>query len=138
MATFGLGNFMYDLTVDGGKAVFKFYDAQDADNTAEVSLSTKDMDGFDADSRQVADKAYAQVSKVLNDKRDSRLAKEAQQELNEKQAEDARVREAGEDFLNKAEDVKVAPAQVEEDGTHVFNTAEASDASSDNSSKKNK
>lgn len=142
MPTFGLGNFLYDLEVKDGKANFHFYDDEDADNTADVTLSAKDFNGFDATSRQVADIAYAQAAKVLNDKRDARLAKQAQKDLAAKQTEDARSREAQADFTNNAKDVAVEPAQVEEDGTHVYNTDNAqaatktdADASDDKKSK---
>jgi len=135
MATFGLGNFLYELTVQDGKASFHFYDQDDAENTADVSLGTKDFNGYSADSRQVADIAYAQASKVLNDKRDARLAKKAAADLSVKQTEDSRLREAGEDFQNNAQDVAVQPAQVEEDGTHVYNTGDPADTTSDKKSK---
>jgi hypothetical protein len=124
MAEYGLGNFKYELEVKDGSSKFKFYDPEDASNTAEVSVSQKEFpEGVtQPDSRQVADLAYAQCAKVLNDKRDARLRKEAADALKAKQDEDARSREAAADFLNNSKDVEVEPAKVESDGTKVYNT----------------
>jgi hypothetical protein len=107
MAQFGLGNFVYELEVSDGKANFKFRDPEDATNTAEVSVSQEDFpEGItQADSRQVADLAFAQCSKVLNDKRDARTRKEAADALQAKHDEDARQREESADFLNNAQDL---------------------------------
>lgn len=124
----GLGNFLYDLTVENGAANFKFWDNDDADNTAEVSVNEKDFGGFAADSRQVAEIAFSQVSKTLNDKRDARIKREAGERLEADMDEKARAREAGEDFLNNAQDGAVAPAKIEDDGTHVYNTGNSSSA----------
>ena len=125
MAEYGLGNFKYEFTVEGGSAKFKFYDEQDASNTAETSVSTKDFpEGVtQPDSRQVADVAYNQVSKVLNDKRDARLRQTADNELADKQTEDSRQREAAEDLHANSQDVSTAPTKVDSDGTNVYNTA---------------
>lgn len=126
--TYGLGNFIYEIDIVDGKANFKFWDAADASNTAEVSIAKADFpDGAPADSRQVADLAYSECQKVLNDKRDARLKQEAADELEAKQAEDKRVREEANDFLANSQDVEVAPAHIEKDGTRVYNTAKPSD-----------
>lgn len=126
--TYGLGNFIYEIDIVDGKANFKFWDAADASNTAEVSIAKADFpDGAPADSRQVADLAYSECQKVLNDKRDTRLKQEAADELEAKQAEDKRVREEANDFLANSQDVEVAPAHIEKDGTRVYNTAKPSD-----------
>lgn len=100
MATYGLGNFQYDITVEDGNANFKFFDPQDASNTASVSVPQKEFpDGIkQADTREVADLAYAQCQKVLNDKRDARIKKEEEDALAKKQDEDASAREAAADF----------------------------------------
>lgn len=107
MAEYGLGNFKYELTFDGKAANFKFHDPEDVTNTAEVSVSQSEFpEGIsDADSRQVADIAYTQVSKVLNDKRDSRLKKEAENDLAKTQEEDKRSREAANDFFDKSSEL---------------------------------
>lgn len=104
---YGLGNFLYDLEVKDGKALFHFYDPDDAANTAEVEVAKSDFpEGITkADSRQVADLAYAQCSKVLNDKRDARIRKEEADQLATKQAEDQRQREEAEDFFNSTEEL---------------------------------
>lgn len=123
MAQYGLGNFVYELTVKDGSANFHFVDPGDSNNTADVSVNAKDFpEGAPADSRQVADVAYAQCAKVLNDKRDARLKKEAAKELDDRLSEEARSREAADDFLAKSQDVAVEPSKVEDDGTKVYNT----------------
>lgn len=107
MAEYGLGNFRYELTFDGKSANFKFVDPEDINNTAEVSVSKDQFpEGInDADSRQVADIAYAQVAKLLNDKRDARHLKE-QADAEKKQADaDKQAREAANDFFNKANEL---------------------------------
>jgi len=139
MATFGLGNFMYDVTVDGKGASFKFYDAQDATNTAEVSISAdeiKELGKVDADGREVSELAYARVSKELNDKRDKRVREEQIKELDDRQAEDARAREAAVDFAENSNDVAVQPAREEEDGTRVYNMETADSQSKTDSDAK--
>lgn len=130
MAQYGLGNFVYEFTVDNGSANFKFHDPEDANNTAEVSVNNKDFpEGItQADSRQVADLAFAQCSKQLNDTRDERLSKEASDKLDKEQEEGHRQREAASEFFNNSADGAVPPAKVEEDGTKVYNTAEPSDS----------
>jgi hypothetical protein len=107
MAQFGLGNFIYELEVSDGKANFNFRDPEDANNTAQVSVSQKDFpEGIpQADSRQVAELAFAQCSKVLNDKRDARIRKEAADALEKKHAEDARQREEAADFHNNSQEL---------------------------------
>lgn len=126
---YGLGNFLYEIEISDGNANFKFWDSDDASNTAEVSVAQKDFpEGVkDADSRQVADLAFSQCQQVLNDKRDARVKKEQADDLAEKQKEDKRVREEAADVLANGQDVAVAPAHIEKDGTRVYNTAEPSD-----------
>lgn len=106
MAQYGLGNFVYELTFDGKTANFKFHDPADITNTAEVSVPQGDFPGDAlADSRQVADLAYGQVAKLLNDKRDSRLAKEAQAEVKERTEREAKEREIANDFFDKSQEI---------------------------------
>jgi hypothetical protein len=106
MAQFGLGNFLYELDVTDGSANFRFIDPDDASNVAEVSVPQSEFpEGQKATSRDVADLAYAQCAKVLNDKRDARLQKEAVDDLKEKQAEDRRQREEAADFFNHSQDL---------------------------------
>lgn len=125
MAQHGLGNFVYELTVKDGVANFHFVDPDDSNNTADVSVNAKDFpEGAPADSRQVADHAYAQCAKVLNDKRDARIKKEAAKELDDRLSEEARSREAADDFLANSQHVAVEPAKEESDGTKVYNTAD--------------
>lgn len=101
MATYGLGNFKYDITVNGTSANFKFFDPEDVTNTAEVSLHEKDFpEGItEPDTREVAEVALAQCQKLLNDKRDARIKKEREAELDEQSEETKRSREAANDFL---------------------------------------
>lgn len=123
MPQYGLGNFLYEVEVKDGSAHFKFVDPEDASNTAEVSVNKKDFpEGVVADSRQVADLAFTQCQKVLNDKRDARIKQAATDALEAKTAEDARAREAAADHAANSQDVATEPHHVEDDGTKVFNT----------------
>jgi hypothetical protein len=106
MARYGLGNFLYDIEVRDGNAEFNFFDPEDAENTAQVTIAQKDFaEGLSADSRQVADQAYAEVEKQLNDKRDARIKREAVQATTESVEEEARARAAAADFHNNAQDL---------------------------------
>lgn len=115
MARYGLGNFVYDIEVREGKAVFNFHDPEDPENYAVVEVAKSEFpEGIaQADSRQVADLAYASCSKVLNDKRDKRLAKESAAAVKAQQKEDARQREEANDFLNNSNEL----ANTEETGS---------------------
>lgn len=126
---YGLGNFLYEIEVTDGKANFKFWDQEDASNTAEVSVAKADFpEGIvDADSRQVAEIAFDQCQRVLNEKRDARHKKEAADSLADKTKEEARVRQVSQDYLNSTEDTVVKPHHVERDGTKVYNTETPSD-----------
>lgn len=135
---YGLGNFKYKLNVKDGKAHFSFRDPQDATNHAEVTIDQSEFNGFDADSRQVADLAYDKCQRVLNEKRDERIKKEAEDDLDKRQEEDARARQTAQDFLNSTSDVAVAPTKVEKDGTNVYNTENVNAESSDDSDTKKK
>ncbi len=144
MPQFGLGNFYYEVNADNGKANFKFTDPFDTSNTAEVSVAKEDFpeENMSYDSRQVADIAYDQCQRVLNEKRDARILKEEEDAREKKNDEDAKTRQAAQDFQANAEDTAVAPAKVEKDGTHVYNTENNVDAvdasSSDSASDKKK
>lgn len=107
MAEFGLGNYLYTLAVKDGNATFDFRDPEDADNTATVSVSQEDFpEGItQADSRQVADLAYSQCAKVLNDKRDARIRKVEAEKLDSKLTEDARQREEAAEFHNNSQEL---------------------------------
>lgn len=137
---YGLGNFLYELEVSNGNANFKFWDTDDASNTAEVSVAQKDFpEGIkDADSRQVADLAFSQCQQVLNDKRDARVKKELADDVANKQKEDKRVRDEAADVLANGQDPSVAPAEVQKDKdgneVKVYNTARP-DESTDNKKK---
>jgi hypothetical protein len=137
MAQYGLGNYLYELEVKDGTANFHFVDPEDASNTADVTVSQKDFpEGAPADSRQVADVAYAQAAKVLNDKRDARVKKDAAKDLDDRLTEEARSREAADDFLANSSHVAVEPAKVESDGTKVYNTEDkSSDKTADDKKK---
>lgn len=107
MATYGLGNFKYDLEVTGKTAKFHFYDPEDVSNTADVSLDEKDMPAgvSTPDDRQVAEIAFAQCQKLLNDKRDARYIKNRTEDLKVQDDETKRSREAANDFLANAQDL---------------------------------
>lgn len=136
MPTFGLGEFLYELTVSDNEAQFNFWDREDATNTADVSIATKDFpEGItDPTARQVADLAFGQCSKVLNQKRDARLKKEAADAFSASQDLAAKNREAAADHFATTEDVVTAPALVLKDGTKVYNVPRDGSASSEPSS----
>lgn len=126
MATSGLGNYKYDLTVDGGSK-FHWYDPEDASNTADVTIAQKDYpEGVtDGDARQIADIAYALVAKQLDDKRDARVKREAADQLNKQLDDEATKREATADFLSNSTELS--------DTQSALNSTEESQ---DNSKKK--
>lgn len=134
MAQYGLGNFLYEFSVDGKSANFKFWDPEDVTNTAEVAVTEKDFpEGVtDADSRQVAEVAYNQCSKTLNDKRDERKKREATEAFEKDTAEKASAREAAADHFAHSQDVSTAPATTETDDqgrvTNVYNTENNDDS----------
>lgn len=112
MATYGLGKFMYDIIVEDKQAKFSFYDPEDATNTAEVTLTEKDFpEGVTApDTREVAEAAFAQCQKLLNEKRDARVRRERTTELDEQLDQDKHDRETAADFLASSGD-HAAPAK---------------------------
>lgn len=121
---YGLGNFVYEIDIKDGKANFTFRDPEDASNTADVSVAQADFpEGVSADDRRVADLAYDQCQRVLNDKRDARIKKESADAAKAATDADAKARQDAQDFLSSAEHVAVAPHHVEDDGTTVYNTA---------------
>jgi len=126
---YGLGNFLYEVEFSNGKANFKFWDADDVTNTAEVSVAPADFpEGIkDADSRQVAEIAYDQCQRVLNEKRNARIKQEATDAIATKVDEDEKREQIAQDYLNSTEEVAVKPATVDKDGTTVYNTAKPSD-----------
>jgi hypothetical protein len=108
MADLGIGGYTYgEPTVKDGVVTFTFVDPEDATNTATVSVDQKDFpNGVTvSSSRQVADYAFLQAQKVLDEKRDARLRKEAADALEQKHAEDARQRDAAVEFLTNAQDL---------------------------------
>lgn len=106
MAQFGLGNFVYEVSVKDGAANFEFRDPEDANNTASVSVDQSDFpEGAPADSRQVAEHAFAQCEKVLNDARDARLHKEAADAHQAQLDEQARQREAAAEWRNNSQEL---------------------------------
>jgi hypothetical protein len=129
MATFGVDNFLGELSLDGTTANFHFTDPDDTANVADVSISPKEFpEGVvSPDSREVSDYAYSLVSKQLNDKRSERLkAANVKLEVEEQDRLKAE-RAATAEHLSSAEDSKVAAAGEEkrEDGVKqtVYNTA---------------
>lgn len=149
MPYFGLGQFVYDQTVEGESSKFRFYDPQDASNTATATVSAKEVKDkygdrkVDVDGREVSELAYSKVAKELNDKRDKRIREEQVKALDDQQASDARAREAAVDFIANAQDATVEPVKEEKDGTRVYNTKGAAepvrtDADNSSSDKKGK
>lgn len=125
MARYGIAGFLYDLEVEDGDAHFVFEDPEDPSNTAEVVIAAKDFPNGTtaADSRPIADMAYLQCAKLLNDKRDARLQAAANAKLADSQAAEAQRREAAQDYLSHIQDVATEPHHVEKDGTRVYNVA---------------
>lgn len=129
---FGLGNFLYEVSFDGKTANFNFWDPEDTSNTAQVSVPQKDIPaGQSADSRDVAEHAYNQVSKDLNGKRDSRLIKEREETVTTQQTAEARARAETEDYLKSAQENVTEPAAIETDENgneiRIYNAAPPSD-----------
>lgn len=126
----GLDGFLYDFVVDGKTTNFHFWDPEDATNTADVSISDKEVDGSSG-SRETAEYAYAQVVKGLSEKRDARLAKGAADFQAKKQADEAQVRETATDFLNNGKDpeVKAVGTEKRADGVtqNVYNATNPED-----------
>jgi hypothetical protein len=124
MPSYALGGYFYDVNVSGGSAHFKFYDTDDTNNTAAVTVAEKDFPKgvTDPTSRQVADAALLQVKKQLDDTRDERLRKEADDRHKAAADENARQRDAADELHANSQDVATQPAKVESDGTHVYNT----------------
>lgn len=120
MAEYGLGNFVYELTFDGKSANFNFRDPEDVTNTAEVSVSQDEFPAgvSSADAREVADYAYIQVAKTLNDKRDARLKAEAEQAVQEAQERDAHERSVANDFFDKSREVGDQPNYTDDYQSH--------------------
>lgn len=152
---YGLGNFVYELEVSDGSANFHFYDPEDASNTADVSVSASDFpEGItQPDSRQVADLAFAQCQSLLNGKRDERIRETSASELEAKHDEDARAREAAQDFHNNSQELanttptgspatpeepKEAPAHTEPVQDSVPDDSEDQKASDKDGKKKGK
>lgn len=105
MATSGLGGYLYESKVGDGNVSFHFYDPEDASNTADTTVNQKDFGDFTADSRQVADIAFALVAKQLNDKRDVRIRREAADQLDRQLNDQATAREASADFLSNSKEL---------------------------------
>lgn len=124
---FGIGHFIYELELNKDGATYKFMDPEDPSTTASASISSKDI-GEDValDSRQAADFAFSEVSDQLNKARDARIAKEEQDDLAAKQADEQQARERAADFFNNTEHVAVAPHHIEKDGTTVYTVPNAS------------
>lgn len=137
MAQYGLGNYVYDIDVeDDGSAHFKFFDPQDPANAEEVVLAPKDFPGgvSNPDSRPVAEAAFNQCAKLLNDKRDARLQAETVAKMKADQAAGAAARENAQEYLSNIQDPATEPDHVEKDGTKVYTVSPAlSDASASQS-----
>ncbi len=127
MAKYGLDNFEYEFVMEGGGGKHKFFDPADPTNTAEATVTPKDFpEGIkDADSRQVAEVAYAKVSEQMNKKRTERRKKERTDELNSSLDRDERERAAQADSILNSQEPAVAPVKEEKDGTKVYNTENA-------------
>jgi hypothetical protein len=134
MSTFGVDNFIGELSVDGSVANFKFTDPDDVKNVMEVSLSPKEFpEGTtQADSREVADYAYSLVAEKMNATRSDRLAaaeaKQASESLEREKSEKAAVNQHLKDATDNH--TPATTTETREDGVkqQVYNTAAPSDA----------
>jgi hypothetical protein len=122
MPTFGIGGYQFEYEVGNNAVTFKFWDPEDANNTAEVTIDKKDLPkGVSSlEGRIVSDLAFRMAAKTLNSKRDARIKKQTNDATNAKVDSDAITREQSEDFLANAKDVKTEPDFVTKDGTNVF------------------
>lgn len=136
MARYGLNNYLYDLEVEDGAAHFTFFDPQDSSDTEEVVLAPKDFPaGTNPDSRPVAEAAFLQCAKLLNDKRDARLQQEQVAKIKAATAAASAAREHAQEYFNNIQDPATQPDHIEKDGTKVFTVPSASsDASAASSS----
>ncbi len=129
MSTFGVDNFIGEVTVDGSVANFKFTDPDDVKNVMEVSVSEKEFPGgvVTADSRDVADYAYSLVAEKMNAVRSERIKATETQLVSENQERDKAAKIATAHHLKEARDTAVVPAGTEtrEDGVKqtVYNVA---------------
>lgn len=137
MATFGVDNFIGEVTVDGSVANFRFTDPDDVKNVAEVSVSEKEFPQgvVSADSREVSDYAYSLVAKQLNAVRSDRIKAAETRLVVEAQEADKAAKELQSEHLRTAQD-NVTPAagtEKREDGVvqNVYNTAPPSTQSND-------
>jgi hypothetical protein len=75
MATFGVDNFLGEVSFDGSVANFHFTDPDDVKNVQDVSVSAKEFpEGVvSADSREVSDYAYSLVAEKMNAVRSERI-----------------------------------------------------------------
>jgi len=102
MPRHGIAGYLYELEIVDGKAYFHFVDPEDASNTADVTIAPEDFPKgtVDADSRPVADMAYLQVAKQLNDKRDERLKAAAAASFAADQSAKAQARDAAQEYMS--------------------------------------
>lgn len=142
MATYGLGNYLYEIVVNNGSANFHFFDPEDAENTADVSVPQGDFPGSSkATDRDVADLAFAQCQKIMNDKRDARIAHEQVEALKAKQAEDRHLRDTEADFVNNSRELADtsptgAQAEAQPEKKAPAHTNQSQDNVADDSKKK--
>lgn len=115
----GLDNFLYEVKIDGKTANFHFWDPEDSTNTADVSVSDKEVPDANAEARETAEYAFSLVSKQLNDKRIERRKAADTARLSEQQDADKAAKAATAQHLSEASDNKTAPLGTEkrEDGT---------------------
>jgi hypothetical protein len=133
MATFGVDNFIGELSIDGSTANFHFTDPDDVHNVADVNISPKEFpEGVvSPDSREVSDYAYSLVAEKMNAARSERLKAAELQRVSEAQDAETVAKAVTAQHFKDAQDNTVAPAGTETraDGVKqtVYNTAEPTD-----------
>lgn len=147
VTTFGIGGYTAELTVEGNSAKYHFVDPEDITNTEDVSLSSNDLNGYQAESAQAADIAFNKARTSLDETRDERKKQEAVSALDHKQAQDKIDRDAAIEYQANAEELETKPTRVETDSdgnvvSRIFSgdsdsvKPEAPDASDSNNKKK--
>jgi hypothetical protein len=133
MSTFGVDNFIGEVSVDGSVANYKFSDPDDLKNVMEVSVSEKEFPAGvkSADSREVSDYAYSLVAEKMNAVRSDRIRAQETKLLSDNLEADKEAKAVSSHHLETAQDSQVKPAGTEkrEDGATqtVYNVQPATD-----------
>ncbi|HEX4774761.1 MAG TPA: hypothetical protein VH234_04560 [Candidatus Saccharimonadales bacterium] len=122
MPQYGIGNFHLSYDVGDNAVTFKFWDPEDVNNTATITVDKKDFPkGIDSPTeRAVVDYAFGLIAKDVNKTRDARLKQEASAKVQGQIDAQSKKDAAAADFLANSSDVKTEPDFTTKDGTNVF------------------